>query len=122
MDDPNICYRRILASMVSNLAINTGFVEIETSVLETLTEVLSACKTLCFNQIQLFNSFSNFLKVIYQLSLQTKFYAELQTRTEPNYHDVASALIDLGVDLNSLFKFIRTNNSQKGRNKIMKRK
>ena len=64
---------------------------------------------------------SLYFLVIYQLSLQVKCYAELQTRTEPNYHDLAAAFIDLGIDLNSFFKFIRTNNAQKMRSKIMKR-
>jgi hypothetical protein len=44
MDDPNISFRRILSSMISSLAMNYGFTEIETPALETLTEALASCK------------------------------------------------------------------------------
>lgn len=43
MDDPNVARHRVLSSIVSSLCINSGFVEIETFALETLTEMLTAC-------------------------------------------------------------------------------
>lgn len=58
---------------------------------------------------------------MYQFSLQIKSYSELQSRTEPNCHDIASAFIDLGIDLNSLFKYIRSQNLQRTRTKVAKR-
>ncbi len=60
------------------------------------------------------------LKVIGQISVQTKLFAELQGRTEENLHDVASALIELGIDIRSLLKFILVSNQQNVR-RIAKR-
>ena len=59
--------------------------------------------------------------VIYQISIQTKLYAELTGRTEANLHDVASALIELGMDFRSLFKYILSANQNKIR-RIAQRK
>lgn len=56
-----------------------------------------------------------------QFCNQTKSNAELQGRVEPTYHDLASALIELGIDLNSFFKYIRTINTRIPKNKIAKR-
>ena len=46
VDDQSICCRRILSSMISILSLNSGFDQIETTALETLTEVLGACRNL----------------------------------------------------------------------------
>jgi hypothetical protein len=43
IDDQNICCRRILSSMISIVSLNSGFDQIETTALETLTEALGAC-------------------------------------------------------------------------------
>lgn len=51
MDDQNICCRRILSSMIAVQSSNTGFVEIQTPALETLTEVLGACKKTKTNEM-----------------------------------------------------------------------
>jgi len=55
----------------------------------------------------------NFYLVIYQLSIQTKLYSELSGHTEATLHDVASALMELGIDFRSLFKYIISCNLNK---------
>ena len=61
-------------------------------------------------------------KVLLQLSLQTKHFAELQGRTEANYHDLASSLIELGIDQVSFFKYICKVNIRIPPNTIANRK
>ena len=47
------------------------------------------------------------------MSIQTKLYSELTGRTEANLHDVASALLELGIDFRSLFRYILQANQNK---------
>ncbi|RNA39769.1 transcription initiation factor TFIID subunit 8 [Brachionus plicatilis] len=93
MEDAEILRRRILHSFVSNVALNHGFVKTEAFALETLAEM--------------------FIAFISQLSIQTKLFAELQNRTEPTFHDLASALIEIGIDVLSLYKFYKNLNNEK---------
>jgi len=86
MDDPDLSRHRVLSSVISSICLVQGFKNVEAFALETLTELLKT--------------------FLLQLSLQTKHFAELQGRTESNYHDLASSLIELGIDLVSLFKYI----------------
>lgn len=93
MEDPEISRRRIIDSVISSICLNAGFVRTEAFALETLAEM--------------------FTGFIYQLSIQTKLYSELTGRTEANLHDVASALLELGVDFRSLFRYVIQANQNK---------
>ncbi|CAF0728085.1 unnamed protein product [Brachionus calyciflorus] len=93
MDEPEILRRRILHSFISNISLGHGFVSAEAFALETLAEM--------------------FIAFISQICVQTRLFAELQNRNEPTFHDLASAFIELGIDVKSLYKFTKTLNSDK---------
>ncbi len=46
MDDPDLLRRRIIHSLISNISLNAGFVNAETTVIETLTEMFINCNLL----------------------------------------------------------------------------
>lgn len=87
MDDSDLARSRILSSVVASLCLSNGFGRAEASAIEMLSGMLNA--------------------FIGQLLTQVKLFAELQGRTEPNLHDVASGFIEIGIDLKSLMRYIR---------------
>ncbi|XP_045626207.1 transcription initiation factor TFIID subunit 8 [Procambarus clarkii] len=77
--------RKTLASAVSGIIQETGFLHAEKAALGTLTEMLQS--------------------LIYEIGRSSKAYSEQAYRTEPVVADVVMALVDMGINLEGLQAF-----------------
>ncbi len=56
MDDVNVARHRILCSVISEISLDAGFNEIQTHALETLSELMKACKSKLCPSLDLTNN------------------------------------------------------------------